>query len=224
MEISELLSAEVIESLGDDAAAKLQGAFTEMQKKIKDAEGRVGGITEQKKKAQALVDDLQSRLEELEQRSMSGDEKTQRQLEKLQQQLAQREKEFESLKTEAAAKERRSKLAQVVSKIKFLDDVAPETREVLVERHLHDIDLDDADVVSSMVKTFEANNKALLRGDAPSGTGDTGSREPGSLSSEKMPSQKEIMTMSDAEFKEQRDQLWEKANAEAVVLAGSLED
>jgi chromosome segregation ATPase len=220
MEVSEILAnEEVAAALGEDginAISSLAQSNALLQTKLNEAEGKIGGITEQKKKAQAQHSELLARIEELESSKLSRAEKIEREKAKAEELLANREKELKELQENMARRDRTLKLKSIATDLHFLDSVDSDTQTLLLDNAFKDVDLESPDTVNAVLSQFKERNKPFLRAEVASGTGTKG--EGANTAPQTMELTPEaIRAMSPEDFQKNADKLWAQANKEAMA-------
>lgn len=203
-----MTKAEKIEKLKaaglDDAAieAMLSGdsesEIAALKAQITAAEAKASGINGDKKKYQAKADELQAKLDELEGKDLGEAGKLKLEVERMKSRLDATEKAKADLETNWKAEKRNGELSKVASKLKFLDTVPEDTRFLLVQNELKDIeDFGNTVVVDERLKSVRSKYAGLLASDAPSGAG---SKSSGSASGSLSPTLESLKNTSYAEI------------------------
>jgi hypothetical protein len=221
MKVSELLASDAVkEALGEDGLNAINALVSDSQsvaEKLKEAEGKIGGITEQKKKAQKQLSELSERMEALETAGLSKGEQAEREKTKTAELLAKAETELTEMKAQVVAKERSMKLGNIATDLHFLSEVDAGTQNLLLENAFKDVDLNSPETVSAVLTQFKEKNKPFLQANtAASGTG-TKSTGAGSVPTSNELTVDSIRNMSTADFAKNRERLWKEASKEAIA-------
>lgn len=213
MEVSEILAKEgVSDALGTDGVEFLSGiqaTLTTMEKKIADADAAIKSRDAQKANANAKVDELQKQLEEIQQSGMSEVEKTNAALKKSEEERTKLMGDFTAMREEVAREKRANQLSQIASDVHFIDSLPGSTTNAIIEKAFADVDLADTDKVSTVLDALRNDNKAILKGNVPDGSGTHSTPPapsvPGKLTPEK------ILNMSDEEYLANKEELFKAA-------------
>ena len=221
MEVSELLNNDAVkEALGADgvtAINALLSSATETASKLKEAEGKIGGITEQKKKAQSQLTELSERMEALETAKLSKAEQIEREKTKTAELLAQRETELKEMRETMATKDRSVKLANIAGDLHFLKDVPSSTQSLLLENAFKDVDLNSPDMVNAVLTQFKDGHKPFLQAEnAASGTGTKSAGSSDFVGKEEL-TPEAIRNMKPEDFMKNSEKLWVQAGKEATT-------
>jgi len=155
--------------LGDDGSASEVEA---LKAKLAEAEGKANGILGDKKKQQQRVEELQAQLEELQSKDLGESEKLKLEMERMKARLEKAEKEKTDLETTYKSEKRNGELGKIAQKLKFLDSVPEDTRQLIISNELKDLeDLGNTVLVEDRLKTVSEKYAGLLAADAPNGAG-----------------------------------------------------
>lgn len=187
------LEDSVIEEMiaGEDNTAKIAA----LEAKIAEAEGKAGGILADKKKFQQKVDELQSKLDELEGKGLGEAEKLKLEMSRMQAKLDKAEKDKTDLESSYKTEKRNAELGKIAQKLKFLDSVPDDTRTLLISNELKDLeDLGNTVLVEERLKVVSEKYAGLLAADVPNGAG---SRAGGNQTKPNRNGIDKVMAMSD---------------------------
>ena len=153
---------------GDDSA----GEIATLKAKIAEAEGKANGILGDKKKYQAKVDELQAKLDELEGKGLGESEKLKLEVERMKSRLEATEKAKADLENTYKTEKRKAEEAKIAQKLKFLDTVPEDTRQLLVSNELKDLeDLGNTVLVEERLKAVSQKYSGLLAAEVAQGAG-----------------------------------------------------
>ena len=140
--------------------------------KIAEAEAKAGGILGDKKKAQQKADELQAKLDELEGKDLGETEKLKLEVERMKSRIEATEKAKADLEANYKTEKRNAEMGKIANKLKFLDTVPEDTRQLLVSNELKDLeDLGNTVLVEERLKAVSQKYSGLLAADVPSGAG-----------------------------------------------------
>lgn len=163
--------------LDDEAIEAIVGGDSDseiatLKAKIAEAEGKANGILGDKKKYQQKVDELQAKLDELEGKGLGESEKLKLDMERMKSRLEATEKAKADLETTYKTEKRNSELGKIAQKLKFLDTVPEDARQLLIATELKDLeDLGNTVLVDERLKSVSTKYAGLLAADVPNGAG-----------------------------------------------------
>ena len=184
MEIAEAI--QVVKDAGDDASkitpealaaisgykpTSSEGLITEDEANARAARGRKKAESEASK-LQTQLEDMSAQLEELQ--GGTGKADAAKQVERLAKQLDAAKAELTDAHKAHDATRRQSALNAISGEVGWHDGVDADTRSVLLERRLADLDTDDlsvADLVTPIIREFREKNAQLIDGSTKSGSG-----------------------------------------------------
>lgn len=163
------LDDEAIEAIiGGDSDSEI----ATLKAKIAEAEGKANGILGDKKKYQAKVDELQAKLDELEGKDLGEAGKAKLEMERMKSRLEATEKAKADLENTYKTEKRNSELSKITGRLKFLDTVPEDTRQLLIATELKDLeDLGNTVAVDERLKSVSTKYAGLLAANVPSGAG-----------------------------------------------------
>lgn len=164
------LDDSTIEALigGDDNTNEIAA----LKAKIAEAEGKANGILGDKKKYQERADALQAKLDELEGKDLGEAGKLKLELERERAKREKAEKDHTELANTYKTEKRNSELGKIAGRLKFLDTVPEDTRQLLISNELKDLeDLGNTVLVDERLKTVSTKYAGLLAANVPSGAG-----------------------------------------------------
>ena len=164
------LDDEAIEAIvgGDDSASEI----ATLKAKIAEAEGKAGGILGDKKKYQQKADELQAKLDELEGKDLGEAGKLKLEMERMKSRLELTEKAKADLESTYKTEKRNSELGKITGRLKFLDTVPDDMRQLLIATELKDLeDLGNTVLVDERLKSVSTKYAGLLAADVPGGAG-----------------------------------------------------
>lgn len=163
--------------LDDEAIEAIVGGDNEselatLKAKIAEAEGKANGILGDKKKYQAKVDELQAKLDELEGKDLGEAGKLKLEMERMKSRLEATEKAKADLESTYKTEKRNSELSKITGRLKFLDTVPEDTRQLLIATELKDLeDLGNTVAVDERLKSVSTKYAGLLAASVSSGAG-----------------------------------------------------
>jgi len=153
---------------GDDSASEIAA----LKAKLAEAEGKANGILGDKKKQQLRVEELQAKLDELEGKDLGEAGKLKLEMERMKARLEKAEKDRADLETTYQTERRNSELGKIAQRLKFLDTVPEDTRNLIISNELKDLeDLGNTVIVDERLKSVSTKYAGLLAANVPSGTG-----------------------------------------------------
>lgn len=180
MTLKELLkNAEVLKILGDDGVTLLNTLQTESTANavtMRELQGRVGGITEQKKKAQADLAAVTAQLEQLSQGNLSEVEQLKADLAKQQSATKALNDSLLAQQTQLAAEQRQAKIASITKSVNFLDGIPDSVQQQTVSMAFDGIeDLTDNTATGAIIATLRETHAGMIKAvGAPAGSGGHG--------------------------------------------------
>jgi len=218
MEVSDILAKEGIKELiGEDGVAMLSGLQTtlaEMQKKIADADAAIKSRDAQKANANAKAEELQKELDKIRESGMSEVEKMEAALKKSEEERSKLMGDFTSMREEVAREKRANQLSKIAGDIHFIDALPSSTSSAIIEKAFADVDLSDASAVNGILETLKAENKAILKGSVPDGSG-THASTPAPAPMGKL-TPEAILSMSDEDFQASKEDIFRQAGPPAI--------
>lgn len=163
------LDEEAIEAIvGGDSDSEL----ATLKAKIAEAEGKANGILGDKKKYQAKVDELQAKLDELEGKDLGEAGKLKLEMERMRSRLEASEKAKADLESTYKSDKRNAELNKITGRLKFLDTVPEDARQLLISTELKDLeDLGNTVLVDERLKSVSTKYAGLLAANVPGGAG-----------------------------------------------------
>ena len=164
------LDDETIEALlgGDNNESEVAA----LKAKLAEAEGKANGILGDKKKQQQKVEELQAKLDELEGKDLGEAGKLKLEMERMKARLDKAEKDKADLETTYQTERRNSELGKIAQRLKFLDTVPDDTRNLIISNELKDLeDLGNTVLVDERLKSVSTKYAGLLAASVPSGAG-----------------------------------------------------
>ena len=218
MEISDILAKEGLsELLGTDGIGVLSAVQTTLetlQKKLADADAGIKSRDAQKANEKARADELQTQLDAIKESSMSEGEKMEAALKKSEEERNKLMADFTHMREEVAVEKRANQLAKISGEINFIDSIPVSTKSAIIEGALRSVDLSDAGAVNGILENLRNDNKSILKGNVPAGSGTqnttTPTATPGKLTPES------ILTMSDEEYLASKNEIFHEAGTVTI--------
>jgi hypothetical protein len=153
---------------GDDSS----GEIATLKAQIAAAEAKANGINGDKKKYQQRADELQAKLDELEGKDLGEAGKLKLENERMKSRLEATEKAKSDLESTYKTEKRSAEMARIAQKLKFLDTVPEDTRQLLVSTELKDLeDLGNTVLVDERLKAVSQKYSGLLAAQVATGAG-----------------------------------------------------
>jgi len=153
---------------GDDGASEIAS----LKAKIVESESKAGGILGDKKKYQAKADELQAKLDELEGKDLGEAGKLKLEMERMKSRMEATDKAKADLEATYETEKRSAEMGKIAQRLKFLDTVPEDTRQLLVSTELKDLeDLGNTVLVDERLKAVSLKYSGLLAADVANGAG-----------------------------------------------------
>lgn len=168
MKAAGLTEAEIETITGGDTSSEVAA----LKAKIAEAEGKASGILGDKKKYQQRVEELTAKLEELEGKDLTEAARLKLDTERMKSRLEAAEKSRADLESTYKTEKRTAELNRIAQKLKFLESVPDDARQLLISNELKDIeDLGDQIKVDDRLKSVSQKYSGLLAANVASGGG-----------------------------------------------------
>ena len=164
------ISAEVIASIiaAEGGAAKV----AQLEADLAAANGKSGGILEDKKKFQTQVDELKKQLADLSEKDLGDVERLKLELDRANSKAEKAESDLTDAKGGYAKEKRNAAESKIGAGMKWLDTVPADVRDMVIRQELGDIeDLGNSVLVDAKIKAVSEKYAGMLAADAPSGGG-----------------------------------------------------
>ena len=164
------VSAELIETLSKDdgSAAKI----AKLTADLAAANGKSGGILEDKKKFQTQVDELKQQLADLSEKDLGEVERLKLEIQREKSKSEKAEADLTEAKSGYAAEKRNAALSKLGAGTKWLDTVPADTRDMIIKNEFGDIeDLGNQVLVDAKLKSVSEKYAGLIAADVASGGG-----------------------------------------------------
>ena len=139
---------------------------------LEAANGKSGGILEDKKKFQKKVEELEAANRLLAEKDLGDVEKLNIELERMKSKAEKAESDLTDAKGGYAKEKRNAAESKIGAGMKWLDTVPADVRDMVIRQELGDIeDLGNSVLVDAKIKAVSEKYAGMLAADAPSGGG-----------------------------------------------------
>ena len=189
-------SATIIALSADEGNAE---SIAKLTADLEAANGKAGGILEDKKKFQKQVDELEQKLSALTEKDLGEVERLKLELEREKSKSEKASADLTEANDGYAKEKRNSFVSKIGSGLKWLDTVPADTRDMIIRQELSDIDdLGNQVLVDAKLKSVFEKYAGMIAADAPSGSGSkSGSTSGGSANA---PAVEKVLGMTDVEI------------------------
>jgi hypothetical protein len=164
------VDASVIAELSkDDGTA---ATIAKLTADLAAANGKSGGILEDKKKFQTQVDELKQQLADLSEKDLGEVERLKLEIQREKSKSEKAEADLTEAKSGYAAEKRNAALSKLGAGTKWLDTVPADTRDMIIKNEFGDIeDLGNQVLVDAKLKSVSEKYAGLIAADVASGGG-----------------------------------------------------